>query len=332
MPLESGTYISDLDTANPTYLDGVSQGDDHLRLLKSTIKATLPNLTGAVTGTHTQLNNVVARIGNSTTAAEARTALGVPSTAEAALLYPAPNLIDNSNFSINQRAVSGTVTLAAGAYGHDRFKGGASGCTYTFAASGGIATVTISAGSLVQVVEGENLETATYTLAQGGTAQMRIVGGSYAAGPIAVSATAGTNLNLEFGTGTVKQVKLEKGSAATAWVMPTGQTDLLNCQRYCQRYTMPPLKGHVITTSSIGRMAMVLPVTMRAVPTATIIGTLGAYDGTTVTTVSSITNSYNTVSSVEFDMAVAGTLLTVGRAASIYNNSGNGAILLVSDL
>jgi len=74
------------------------------------------------------------------------------------------NAIINGNFQINQRGVSGTVTLAAGAYGHDRFKAGASGCTYTFATSNNVTTLTISAGSLIQVVEGLNLYTDTYTL------------------------------------------------------------------------------------------------------------------------------------------------------------------------
>ena len=34
----------------------LAQADDHLRLIKSTVKATFPNLTGAVTATHTELN------------------------------------------------------------------------------------------------------------------------------------------------------------------------------------------------------------------------------------------------------------------------------------
>jgi hypothetical protein len=54
--LETGTYISDLVTTNPTAADPVSQADDHMRLIKSTVKATFPNVTGAVTPTHTQLN------------------------------------------------------------------------------------------------------------------------------------------------------------------------------------------------------------------------------------------------------------------------------------
>ena len=58
MALETGTYISDLVATNPTASDAKSQGDDHIRLLKSTVKATFPNVTGAVTATHTQLNTV----------------------------------------------------------------------------------------------------------------------------------------------------------------------------------------------------------------------------------------------------------------------------------
>jgi microcystin-dependent protein len=56
MALETGTYINSLVSSNPASTDGLAQADDHLRLLKSTIKATLPNVTGAITSTHTELN------------------------------------------------------------------------------------------------------------------------------------------------------------------------------------------------------------------------------------------------------------------------------------
>lgn len=58
MGLETGTYISDLVSTNPTSSDPKSQGDDHLRLIKATVKATFPNVSGAVTPTHTELNYV----------------------------------------------------------------------------------------------------------------------------------------------------------------------------------------------------------------------------------------------------------------------------------
>lgn len=59
MGLEIGTYISDLVTTNPTGADAKSTSDDHHRLIKSTIKATFPNIAGAVTPTHTVLNYMV---------------------------------------------------------------------------------------------------------------------------------------------------------------------------------------------------------------------------------------------------------------------------------
>ena len=43
---------------NPTATDDVAQGDDHIRGIKNVIKVTLPNVTGAITPTHTELNYV----------------------------------------------------------------------------------------------------------------------------------------------------------------------------------------------------------------------------------------------------------------------------------
>lgn len=62
MTIETATYISDLNAANPSPTDLKAEGDDHLRLIKSTIKATLPNLTGAVNATHTALNNITSTV------------------------------------------------------------------------------------------------------------------------------------------------------------------------------------------------------------------------------------------------------------------------------
>ena len=62
MALETGTHISDLNAANPVSTDGLAQADDHLRLIKSTIKASFPNITGAMTATHTILNGLDGRV------------------------------------------------------------------------------------------------------------------------------------------------------------------------------------------------------------------------------------------------------------------------------
>ncbi len=57
MGLETGTYIDSLNAAWPIgATDPKSEGDDHFRLVKSTIKNSFPNIAGAMTATHTELN------------------------------------------------------------------------------------------------------------------------------------------------------------------------------------------------------------------------------------------------------------------------------------
>lgn len=59
MALESGTYISDLNPSNPVgATDKVSTLDDHVRLIKSTLQNTFPNIDGAVTATEDELNHL----------------------------------------------------------------------------------------------------------------------------------------------------------------------------------------------------------------------------------------------------------------------------------
>lgn len=63
MALESATYINSLNVANPAATDNLSQADDHIRMLKAVLKSTFPNISGAVTPTHTQMNQALVPIG-----------------------------------------------------------------------------------------------------------------------------------------------------------------------------------------------------------------------------------------------------------------------------
>jgi hypothetical protein len=179
------------------------------------------------------------------------------------------NRLINAQLLINQRGVSGTVTLSAGAYGHDRFKAGASGCTYTFATTNNVTTLTITAGSLQQVIEGLNLESGTYTLSWTGTVQGKIGAGSYGASGITGSITGGTNTTIEFNTGTLSLPQLEVGSTATSFDYRPYGTELVLCQRYYYGLSgsgIPIMIGQAYSTSAaIG--AFVTPTEMRAIPT-----------------------------------------------------------------
>lgn len=47
MTIETATFVGDLDPTEPGATDFVSEGDDHLRLLKSILQATFPDATEA---------------------------------------------------------------------------------------------------------------------------------------------------------------------------------------------------------------------------------------------------------------------------------------------
>ncbi|MFD2181428.1 DUF2793 domain-containing protein [Rhodoplanes azumiensis] len=148
------------------------------------------------------------------------------------------NRIVNGNFAVNQRSVSGTVTLAANAYGHDRWKAGAGGCSYTFATSGLDTTITVTSGTLCQVIEGTVVEGGVHVASWSGTAQARVyqgaAAGAYAAsGFVTASLSAATNTTIEFGTGTLTRVQLEPGVTATAF--ERRDDELRRCQRYYEK-------------------------------------------------------------------------------------------------
>jgi len=193
---------------------------------------------------------------------------GYQTAAQVAAVVDGANYADNGGFAVNQRTyVSGTA-LAAGAYGHDRWKAGAGGCTYTFAApSGPSNSITITAGTLQQVLEGTSLAGGTYTLSWTGTAQGRIGAGSYAASPVSGSVTTGANTTIEFNAGTLSRVKLETGSVATPWVALSPQQQLAACQRFyfSDNYAV---FGYGAAGQWLGQ-TMAHPV-MRAAPTITV--------------------------------------------------------------
>lgn len=58
MALETAPFINSLVRTNPTGADAKSTSDDHHRVIKGALLDTFPNITGAVTPTHTQLNQI----------------------------------------------------------------------------------------------------------------------------------------------------------------------------------------------------------------------------------------------------------------------------------
>lgn len=127
MALESGTYINSLNAANPASTDGLGQADDHIRLIKSAIKATFPNLDGAVTAT-------VANLNNTTAIPSALTDLGITDGTAGQVL----KTDGAGNFSF--------FTLPAGTTDTNYYVTGGSysGTTLTLNRNGGLANISIS--------------------------------------------------------------------------------------------------------------------------------------------------------------------------------------------
>lgn len=126
MALETGSFISDLNASNPQSTDSVAQADDHIRLIKSTVKATFPNVTGAVTKTHTQLNNTLDKTGDTMTGAltlsgapssnlHAATKAYVDSSVQSAVqaLYPVGSIYVNATNANNPATLLGFGTWVA---------------------------------------------------------------------------------------------------------------------------------------------------------------------------------------------------------------------------
>ena len=255
------------------------------------------------------------------------------------LYFYNPNVIINPGFTINQRVWASDAVLADGIYGHDRWKGGASGGDYTFTQLNGPTTVTIKADkSLIQVVDVKNVVGGTYTLSWTGTAQARFgtdsatPSGDYADSPItATGQTAGTAMSVEFGPGTVGKVSLTNTTVALPFQPKSYEDELRACQRYYVRIA-PEEAYHmfgsgVCTATTTAAIGISIPVTLRAKDaTVTSSGNFRVFtDGATdVTTIATDAFSGYDMQSI---IATVASGLTAGQAVMLQGKNDTTAYL-----
>jgi hypothetical protein len=254
------------------------------------------------------------------------------------------NRIINGNFAVNPRGyASGTAlpaTPVTAAYGHDRWKAGAGGCTYTFTAAVPDTTITITANTLTQIIEAGVIEGGVYTLSWTGTAQARVYqgtpAGSYAASPVVTaSLPGGTNTTVEFNTGTVGKVKFEIGAIATAFNRQSLAKNIVDCQRYFYQKSAS-IDGWLCVAQAFaaGQAGgyMPNPVAMRAAPTVTVTpassiqcynaggSALGGFTGGSMT---------GAPLGVQFNISGSSGLVS-GNATVLFLQSSNSSVLTVS--
>ncbi|MCW2307884.1 DUF2793 domain-containing protein [Rhodobium gokarnense] len=151
------------------------------------------------------------------------------------------NLLINGAFGVNQRGFAGGA-LAAGTYGHDRWKAGAGGADYSVAAG----VVTLASGSLVQVIENPDLAGETVTVSVedpsadiivdvAGTGATIFAGSGRRGATVTVDggATGDAAVTLSATSASFRRVQLEVGPLATPFERRPPMLEYMLCARYC---------------------------------------------------------------------------------------------------
>lgn len=144
MALESATTINQLVPANPTHTDGIGQADSHLRLIKSTLQATFPNVSGSISAGSTDLSNGFVPVG------------GIIMWSGAVTAVPANWALCNGQ---TVTTTSGSVVVANL---EGQFIVGAGG-SYSVGASGGAATASFTATTSAVDVSGSTNSTGSHS-------------------------------------------------------------------------------------------------------------------------------------------------------------------------
>jgi len=231
------------------------------------------------------------------------------------------------------------VVLPAGAYGHDRWKAGSGGCTYTFSTSAGVTTLTITAGTLMQVIEGNNLRSGSHVLSWTGTANGRIAAGGYAASPVTGTVTGGTNTNIEFNTGTLTLAQFEAGQNATLFENRAEGAEMDLCLRYAEiRRSQTNFTQFAIAQAISTTQAQTAFTYRRKRAAPTIVYTANADFAVTTSAGASSGNigmafSQQGVDSASMSITASSAALVAGNATIIQgNNTTSAAISIVSEL
>ena len=91
----STTYINGLVGTNPTTADPLSEGDNHLRLIKDVLQRSFPAITGAVTVSQTEINTGIGEIYTATNTATANRLVKRDATGSFSATVVNANLIGN---------------------------------------------------------------------------------------------------------------------------------------------------------------------------------------------------------------------------------------------
>jgi len=122
---------------------------------------------------------------------------------------------------------------------------------------------------------------------------------------------------------TLFNVKLERGTVPTPFAPRLFGDELALCQRYYQRFGGQAIyQAHALgfaKDTTLARMSIPIPVSMRALPTLTS-SALGLFDGGTITSVSALaTSNFGGTNAIQVEATSTG--LTAYRPYSLISNN-----------
>ncbi|CAD5275512.1 conserved hypothetical protein [Bosea sp. 62] len=240
---------------------------------------------------------------------------------------PRPNLLVNGDWQINQRGFAGG-SLAAGAFGYDRWKAHTGGASLS---SSGF-DLTLTSGAIRQIVEPALWGVTSFAsmplclsveALSGGSLDVTVgsVSGTITAGSgrrfVALTPAAGDTGNLTVqlapaaGAVTFRAIKLETGAAPSSWLARSQTQERQLCERYYWRPGHPWFIDCYQVGSAYSQQILAFPTAMRTVPTASY----------SVTAEANIFGGERSISSSSNVGALAMIRIsTLGRAYAIFND------------
>lgn len=208
MAIESATFLTQLVPSNPPAGDPVANAADHLRLIKSVLQASLPNINATVTATPKNLNSDTVPVG------------GIIIWSGATNAVPTSwGLCDGSTYA----KTDGSGNLTAPDL-RDRFIVGA-GSTYAVGATGGAVsntpTITVDGHSLTQAELPNYALAATSTATSTATTTVNVTDNNVHAGTFTTGLNPGSGTATAGGDQTLKSNMFSANTSVSTTVNTT---------------------------------------------------------------------------------------------------------------
>ena len=234
MSVESATYINGLNATYPAAGDPKSEGDDHLRLIKSAVKATFPNVAGAVNPTHTEFNYLVGVTSGVQTQLDAKAPLASPTFTGTPAAPTAAATANNTQIATTAMVQSALVAYSGTNLGLPTFSGSDANKSLRLNGSG-TGYVWVLEQSATETLSNKTLTGEAMTTVAKGNSGTTTQTYDYSAGTLQTSTATG-NHSIAFsnwpssGKLGVLQIILTNGGAYTItwptinWIKPDGTT------------------------------------------------------------------------------------------------------------